>query len=158
MSSQFNETRVYSSANENTDTRKIQCPQCKVQSVPRGISTSGTNALGDVKTNCPNCGHVYGGLHNSLLNRHVDAVQITSAGSATTITVDNGTLQLTATISPIHADNKGVTWTSSNVAIATVSQTGLVTAITNGPVIISASSKENSAKGHSFALTMSNQV
>ena len=60
MASQIGETRVYSSLEEKTDVKKIQCPICKVYAVPRGIVDSGTNALGATEKHCPNCGHVHG--------------------------------------------------------------------------------------------------
>lgn len=47
-----------------------------------------------------------------------------------------GTEQLTATITPADAVNKNVTWTSSNPAVATVSNTGLITAVANGTTTI----------------------
>jgi chondroitin AC lyase len=43
-----------------------------------------------------------------------------------------GTLQLVATVLPENADNKNVTWSSSDPAVATVSATGLVKAISGG--------------------------
>ena len=46
------------------------------------------------------------------------------------------TFQLAAWPQPSNADNKGVTWSSSNTAVATVTSTGLVTAIKNGTAII----------------------
>jgi uncharacterized protein YjdB len=46
------------------------------------------------------------------------------------------TKQLTATVNPSNADNKAVTWSSSNPAIATVSTTGLVTGIAAGTAVI----------------------
>ena len=46
------------------------------------------------------------------------------------------TEQLTATITPANAENKNVTWTSSNTAVATVSSTGLVTAVAPGTATI----------------------
>jgi uncharacterized protein YjdB len=42
------------------------------------------------------------------------------------------TIQLTAVIEPENATNKNVTWSSSNESVATVSETGLVTAISEG--------------------------
>jgi len=42
------------------------------------------------------------------------------------------TAQLTATVSPDYAENKAVTWSSSDPAVATVDQSGLVTAVTYG--------------------------
>ena len=45
-------------------------------------------------------------------------------------------LQLTATITPINATNQNITWKSGDYAIATVSNTGLVTAISAGETYI----------------------
>ena len=53
-----------------------------------------------------------------------------------------GTLQLTATITPSDATNKKVTWTTSNNAIATVSSTGLVTAVANGEATITVKTRD----------------
>lgn len=60
MASQIGVTRIYSSTDEATDKRLKVCVNCKVKSVPRGISESGKNALGGLETHCPNCGHVHG--------------------------------------------------------------------------------------------------
>jgi len=46
------------------------------------------------------------------------------------------TLQLVATVEPADAANKDVTWSSSDEAVATVSATGLVTAVAEGEAII----------------------
>lgn len=48
------------------------------------------------------------------------------------------TLKLTATITPSRTSDKTVTWKSSNTAIATVSQTGVVKSIKKGTVTITA--------------------
>lgn len=46
------------------------------------------------------------------------------------------TLQLVATITPVDATNNGLSWTSSNEAVATVSDNGLVAAVSEGETII----------------------
>ena len=48
------------------------------------------------------------------------------------------TRQLTATVTPNDATNKTVTWSSSDPAVATVSNTGLVTGVTVGSATITA--------------------
>ncbi len=48
----------------------------------------------------------------------------------------DATAQLTATVAPADAANKSVTWSTSNAAVATVSQTGLVTAVGSGTATI----------------------
>lgn len=59
---------------------------------------------------------------------------ILSAGDTTT---------LMATVQPDNADNKTVTWTSDNPAVATVSQEGLVTAIADGQTTINATTQDD---------------
>ena len=49
------------------------------------------------------------------------------------------TLQLTASVSPAAATNKEITWSSSQPSVATVSPSGLVTAIGEGTATITAS-------------------
>lgn len=53
-------------------------------------------------------------------------------------------IQLTVTVLPEFADNNILQWTSSNDAIATVSDTGLVTALTEGSAQIIVSSTDGS--------------
>ena len=48
------------------------------------------------------------------------------------------TYQLTATVMPENASNKSVTWASSDEAVCTVSQSGLVTSVGSGTATISA--------------------
>lgn len=62
--------------------------------------------------------------------------------TATTLGAIGATEQLTATVNPTEAINKAVTWTSSNESVATVSATGLVTAVSNGAAIITVTTAE----------------
>jgi Synergist-CTERM protein sorting domain-containing protein len=50
------------------------------------------------------------------------------------------TKTLAAAVTPTNATNKGLVWTSSNSAVATVSNTGVVTAVSAGSATITASS------------------
>ena len=60
----------------------------------------------------------------------VTGMTVTGASGATTITSDNGTLQLTAKSLPTDATNKTVTWSVVNsTGQATINTTGLVTAV-----------------------------
>lgn len=54
----------------------------------------------------------------------------------------NATKELTATVYPTDAANKNVTWTSSNDAVATVDDTGHVTAVTVGTATITATTED----------------
>ena len=53
------------------------------------------------------------------------------------------TQQLSAFVSPSNATNKSVTYTSSNTAVATVNQNGLLTAVAVGNAIITATTVES---------------
>jgi uncharacterized protein YjdB len=63
--------------------------------------------------------------------------------SATGILV-GGTETLTATITPSHATNQNVTWTSSDNSVATVDNTGLVTAVADGTATITVTTVDGS--------------
>lgn len=63
----------------------------------------------------------------------------------TTATLNEGqSLQLETTVSPEFATDKSVEWSSSNEAVATVSQEGKVTAISKGSATITARSTDGS--------------
>jgi len=82
------------------------------------------------------CYHHFKTDHSS--NEH----NITGTAGASTIATDNGTLQLSAAVSPSNATNKTVTWSIANgTGQASISSSGLVTAIVNGTVTARATSK-----------------
>ncbi|MCR5574097.1 MAG: Ig-like domain-containing protein [Bacteroidaceae bacterium] len=59
--------------------------------------------------------------------------------NASSLTMAAGTTeQLTATVSPSNATDKGVVWSSSDASVATVDSTGKVTALTAGSTTITA--------------------
>jgi uncharacterized protein YjdB len=63
----------------------------------------------------------------------VSSVSLNTSSAALTI---GGEQQLTATISPVNATNKNVTWSTSNNSVASVNQSGKVTANGVGSAII----------------------
>ena len=65
---------------------------------------------------------------------------------AKTFTKAGETLQLTATIYPDSATNKTVTWKSSDEKVATVDESGLVTAVGNGTADITATTEDGNFK------------
>lgn len=67
--------------------------------------------------------------------------------------------QCTATVLPANALNKKLAWTSSNVAVATVDDSGLITAVASGTAIITARSTDGSNRSSSVAIkVVRNQV
>ena len=71
-----------------------------------------------------------------------------------TLTSAGQTASLTATVSPSNATNKSVTWTSSNPSVATVSSSGVVTAVANGTATITATTADGSNKTATCAVTV----
>ena len=70
----------------------------------------------------------------------------------------NGTKTITATILPKDATNKNVTWSSSNTRIATVDQTGKVTAIAAGSCTITCSATDGSGVKATCEVTVGEQA
>jgi hypothetical protein len=85
----------------------------------------------------------------------VAEIEVTS--TAIEITVDNGTLSMTAVVSPAGATNQNVTWSVSGAA-ATINSSGLLTAITNGAVTVFAVAQDGSGVSGQLEITISGQV
>lgn len=65
-----------------------------------------------------------------------------------------GTSNLTATVTPSNATYPDVTWSSSNTAVATVTDAGVVTAVSAGTATITATAKDASGKSGSIDITV----
>ena len=83
----------------------------------------------------------------------VTATGISVSQSSAQLTVGE-TLQLTATVAPSNATNKTVTWRSSNTTVATVSGTGLVTAVSAGTATITATTTDGTNLSATCQLTV----
>ena len=74
----------------------------------------------------------------------------------TSATLNKGkSLTLKATVLPGNANNKSVTWSSSNEKVATVSSKGVIKAVGNGKAVIVAKAKDGSGKKASCKITVS---
>jgi uncharacterized protein YjdB len=89
----------------------------------------------------------------------VTSVTVTGAGGATTISTDNGTLQMSADVQPANATSKNVTWSvTSGTGNASINATGMLSAISNGTVTVTASSTDGSGVTGTRVITISGQV
>jgi uncharacterized protein YjdB len=89
----------------------------------------------------------------------VSSIVVTGADLATTITTLGGTLQVSATVLPVDAVNKSVDWSLENgTGEATISATGLVTAVKDGTVTAIATAKDSSNVSGSLVITISGQT
>lgn len=74
----------------------------------------------------------------------------------TSATLDKGkSLTLKATVLPGNANNKSVTWSSSNEKVATVFPKGVIKAVGNGKAVIVAKAKDGSGKKASCKIRFS---
>jgi len=89
----------------------------------------------------------------------VEQILITGAGGNTTITEKGGTLALTAHVFPTTAKNKSVTWEVEALVggDATITQDGLLTAVDNGTVKVTATANDGSGVTGTIIITISGQ-
>jgi len=85
----------------------------------------------------------------------VISVAITGAAD---IDVDNGSVQLGVTVTVRNGASQAVTWTSDDELVATVDNTGLVSAVANGTVNITATSDFDNTKSDSVAIVITSQT
>lgn len=72
--------------------------------------------------------------------------------------IDGGSSQLSVAILPANASNKSVTWSVSDENIATISTSGLLKAVKNGNVTVTANANDNSGKSASKEFTISGKT
>ena len=86
-------------------------------------------------------------------------IPVESVSIGDDISLANGNKQqLTATVLPVDATNKNVTWSSSNDEVATVNDSGLVTAVAEGTANITCSSVEDSTISDTIQVTVTAAV
>ena len=86
----------------------------------------------------------------------VDVVSVVVAPTTASISTPGATVQLTGTVTPPEA-SQIVMWGSSQPSIATVTNTGLVTAVSDGTATITASSSADPTKTATSVVTVTNQ-
>gem|GEM_PF-1036831 len=119
----------------------------KVTAVSAGTATiTATTADGSKTSSCiVTVNNAVVTVTSVALNKTTDALTV---GSTDT---------LSAIVAPINATNKAVTWASSNTNVATVDNTGIVTAVSAGTATITATTADGS-KTSSCIVTVNNAV
>jgi hypothetical protein len=88
-----------------------------------------------------------------------ESLTLSTATGETSIETDDGTLQMIAEVLPQTSTLQTVHWTINNPDIATISENGLITAVSNGTVTVTAMSLElNSEVSDQMDITISGQV
>lgn len=126
-----------------------------------GLLTAVNNGIVTVTATANDGSSIYGNIAITVSNQiiSVDGITITGTGGVTSITADNGTLQLLAEVSPASATNKTVSWSIANgVGLATVNAAGLISAADNGTVTVRAAAIDGSGVYGTIVIEISNQV
>jgi uncharacterized protein YjdB len=93
------------------------------------------------------------------LKKPVTGIIVTGKDGFNTITVNHGTLQLFANITPVDATDKTVTWTIiSGSDKASINSSGLVSAFANGIITAKATANDGSGIYGTLAIAISNQL
>jgi|GEM_PF-709819 uncharacterized protein YjdB len=109
--------------------------------------TDGTTTIYDADCRYPICPGIM-----------VTAITVEGEDDATTITTAAGTLQMIATIDPMNADDSTITWSVDDMAIGTIDANGLLTAVANGAVVVTATANDGSGVTGSATINISNQT
>ncbi|MCP4439199.1 MAG: hypothetical protein GY810_09680 [Aureispira sp.] len=128
---------------------------------PTGLLTAVTNGTVIVRATAQDGSGVFGETTITISNQIVLVTGITvqGQGGATTITTNGGTLQMVETVTPVNATNQAVTWSiTGGTGSGTISPTGLLTAVTNGTVIVRATAQDGSGIFGETTITISNQI
>ncbi|HHV98686.1 MAG TPA: hypothetical protein GXX36_03790 [Clostridiaceae bacterium] len=89
----------------------------------------------------------------------VTKIEVKSESGATSITTKGGELQMIAIVTPENATIKNVTWSVENVTgKATISETGLLKAVSNGKVIVKATATDGSGVYGTCEITITGQT
>lgn len=89
----------------------------------------------------------------------VEGINVQGEGGATTIETASGTLQMEAMVMPAFATDQSVTWSlADGTTAASISDSGLLTAIEDGVVTVIATANDGTDVMGSTDITISNQV
>ncbi|MGD2034301.1 MAG: T9SS type A sorting domain-containing protein, partial [Bacteroidales bacterium] len=88
----------------------------------------------------------------------VDSVIVSAESDVTSIDEDNGTLQMIPTVLSDTATIKDVAWSVSDEDLATIDSDGLLTAVDNGSVTVTARAIDGSGKQGTLEIAVSNQI
>ena len=106
--------------------------------------------------NTPNTAIDAGDMGASIIL--VSSINVSSNANATTISTMGGTLQMTAEVLPSIATNGTYTWTVQNgTGSAMINSSGLLTALTNGTVTVTATANDLSGVIGTKIITLTNQ-
>jgi len=126
-----------------------------------GLLTAVDNGTVTVRATATDGSNVYGSANITISGQVTPVINIivSGAGGISVITTIGGTLQLTALVLPINASNKNVSWSIiPGTGQATISSSGLVTAVAYGTVTATATAIDGSEISGTMQITIASQV
>ncbi len=148
-------------ATNKTVTWSISSGTDKASISPTGLVTALADGTATARATANDGSGVYGSLSITISNQiiRVTGISVTGEGGRSAISIDDGTLQLSAVVTPSNATNKTVTWSiSSGTDKARISSSGLVSALDNGTATLKATANDGSGVYGTLTITISNQV
>lgn len=158
---QLNKTVLPANATNQSVTWSIIAGAAYATISSSGLVTAVNNGTITVQAMARDGSGISGTININISNQKklVTDISVSGAGGSTAITTNGGTLQLTATVMPSDASNKNVIWSLVNESgEATISASGLVTAVANGTVIARASATDGSGISQVFTINITNQL
>jgi uncharacterized protein YjdB len=130
-----------------------------------GILTASKNGTVTVKATANDGSVIYGTKIITISNQttvvpviSITIITVSGNGGISKITINGGKLQMIAVVLPTNATNKTVTWSVINGGgSATISTTGLLTAVKSGTVTVKATANDGSKVFGTKIITISNQ-
>jgi uncharacterized protein YjdB len=126
-----------------------------------GVLTAGADGVITVIATANDGTGITGQTNITLSNQVgilVNSITVQGQGGTTSITTQGGSLQMEATVLPANADDNTVTWSvSPGTGSGSISASGLLTAITNGTVTVTATANDASGVTGSAEINISNQ-
>jgi len=124
-----------------------------------GLLTAVGNGLVTVTATATDGSNVFGSTIITVSNQSVmvQTILVNSQSGIDHITTNAGSLQMIATVLPTSANNQNVNWSVSNSSIASINATGVLQALTNGVVTVTATATDGSGVSGSKQITISNQ-
>ncbi|WCL82026.1 Ig-like domain-containing protein [Saprospira sp. CCB-QB6] len=124
-----------------------------------GLLTAVSNGLVTVTATATDGSNVFGSTVIVINNQSVmvQSILVNSQSGIDHITSNAGSLQMIATVLPTSANNQNVNWSVSNSSIASINATGVLQALTNGVVTVTATATDGSGVSGSKQITISNQ-
>lgn len=126
-----------------------------------GIVTAISNGTVTAKATANDGSGVFGTMEITISNQlvTVKSITVSSETGSSSINANRGTIQLSATVLPSDAVNKTISWSVQNgTGKASISASGLLTAISNGTITATATANDGSGVSGSLQVNIMNQV